>query len=51
VEGALTLVDRHGVRLLELPASAQGFSTLLEVLAARAVPMSRVDISAPALLD
>lgn len=51
VEDALTLVDRHGVRLLKVPASAQGFATLLEGLAARAVPLSRVDVSAPAILD
>jgi hypothetical protein len=51
VEDALTLVDRRGARLLKVPASAQGFTTLLEALAASAVPMSRVDVSAPAILD
>lgn len=51
VEDALTVMDRHGGQLLKLPASTQGFSTLLEVLDARAVPLSRVDISAPTILD
>ena len=51
LEDALTLFDSHGKSLLKIPSSADGFSILLDQLTAKGVPVSRIEVPAPAFLD
>jgi len=51
VEDALTLYDAHGSSPMKIPASAEGFRTLLGALQRHEIPITTVQVDAPAFLD
>jgi len=51
LEDALGLFAANGREVVRLPESATGFTSIIEELGARGIPIEYVGVSAPALLD